>query len=158
MKITLSSKRSCLASSLGLRAFSSSPRGFSLVEVIVVLAILAIISAIGVTSLSNLNKSEALTVEAEKVISLITKARSLTLAAKDGSVYGVHFEERKAVLFTGSTYASGASTNQTQLLNDVVKISAVSLAGGGTKVVFKKLTGSTAQFGTVTVASVASST
>src|SRR3989338_480025 len=83
----------------GFRIFRK--RGFSLVEVIISLAIVAVVSAIGVMSLSNFNRSEALTIETEKVISLISKARSLSLAAKDDAVYGVHFEERKTVLFRG---------------------------------------------------------
>ena len=129
-------------------------KGFTLIEVLLTFAIIAIISVIGVMSLSNFNKDKALDIEVEKVLSLITKARSFTLAALDGSAYGVHFEERKAVLFKGANYNAGASANEIQLLNDEVKISATSLAGGGSDVVFNKLTGATAQSGTITVAAV----
>jgi len=134
------------ASNLELRTYK---RGFTLLEMLLALGILAIISVISVTSLSSANKDKALAIEADKVVSLITKARSLTLEAKDGSVYGVHFEETKAVLFKGSSYSAGASTNQSQGLNGVVKISAISLSGGGAEVVFKKLTGAATQTGTV---------
>ena len=129
-------------------------KGFTLIEVLLTFAIIAIISVIGVMSLSNFNKDKALDIEVEKVLSLVTKARSLTLSALDGSAYGVHFEERKAVLFNGASYSAGASTNEIQTLNGEVKISAISLAGGGSDVVFAKLTGATAQSGTITVAEV----
>ena len=129
-------------------------KGFTLIETLLALGIVAIIAAISVMSLSNFNKDKALSIEVEKVLSLITKARSLTLAAKDDSGYGVHFEERKSVLFKGASYSSSAATNQIQLLNDEVKISAIALTGGATDVVFQKLSGATTQNGTLTLASV----
>ncbi len=132
-------------------------KGFTLIEVLLALSVVAIIAAISVTSLSNFNKDKALTIEVEKVLSLVTKARSLTLAAKDDSGYGVHFEDRKAVLFKGASYSSSAATNQIQLLNDEVKISAIALTGGATDVVFQKLSGATAQNGTITLTSVRNS-
>ena len=92
-------------------------KGFTLIEVLLTFAIIAIISVIGVMSLSNFNKDKALDIEVEKVLSLVTKARSLTLSALDGSAYGVHFEERKAVLLNGASYSAGASTNEIQTLN-----------------------------------------
>lgn len=133
---------------------TSSSTGFTLIEILVSLAVLAVISTLGVASLVHVNTSEALTVETEKVLTLLTKARSFTLAAKDGSAYGVHFEERKAVLFKGPVYSVGASANHTQTLNNAVKISVITLAGGGADVVFAKLSGATAQSGTLTLAAV----
>ncbi|HEY4508129.1 MAG TPA: prepilin-type N-terminal cleavage/methylation domain-containing protein [Candidatus Paceibacterota bacterium] len=132
----------------------NASRGFTLVEVLVSLAVLAIISVIGLNSFSTVNTGKALDIETEKVISLIAKARALTLSAKDGAAYGVHFEERKTVLFKGPTYSAGASGNQEQALNDAVRISAVALTGGGAEVLFAKLTGATAQSGTVALAAV----
>lgn len=125
--------------------------GFTLIEVLVSLAIIAVISALGISAMSPLNTDKALVAEVEKVVSLIVKARSETLAAKESSVYGVHFEERKAVLFKGPTYSAGAAGNQIQTLHDEVKISALALVGGGAEVVFAKLTGATLQSGTVTL-------
>ncbi|HBV01545.1 MAG TPA: hypothetical protein DEF00_04135 [Candidatus Taylorbacteria bacterium] len=127
-------------------------KGFTLLEILLALGIAAVVTVISVTSLSNFNKGKALGIETEKVFSLLTKARSLTLAAKDGLSYGVHFEERKAVLFSGVSYSANASTNQIQLLNDEVKISTIALTGGGAEVLFKKLSGATDQNGTITLA------
>lgn len=123
-------------------------------EVFLALSIAALISVIGFNSFSNLNTDKALEIEAEKTISLIAKARALTLSAKEEAAYGVHFEERKTVLFKGASYSTGASGNQVQLLSDAVKISAVALTGGGSEVHFKRLTGTAAQSGTITLASV----
>lgn len=133
---------------------TSSSRGFTLIEVLVSLAILAIISVIGLNSFSTVNTGKALDLETEKVVSLIATARALTLSAKDGAAYGVHFEERKAVLFKGPSYTVGAPSNQEQALHDAVRTSAVALAGGGAEVLFTKLTGATAQSGVITLAAV----
>jgi Tfp pilus assembly protein FimT len=124
------------------------------VEVLISLLILAIISVVGLNSFSGVNTRKALDLEAEKVISLIAKARALTLSAKSDAPYGVHFEERTAVLFKGQSYSSGALTNQGQPFNDVVKLSSTALVGGGAEVLFARLTGATAQSGTVTLAAV----
>lgn len=130
---------------------NGSTTGFTIIEVILSLAIVVIVAGVTVSSLSRVNQDKALTLEAQKVISLLVKARSETLSAKGDSAYGVHFEERKAVLFKGSSYSAGASTNEMQPLNDAVKISSVTLTGGGADVLFKKLTGTTAQSGSVTL-------
>ncbi len=127
-------------------------KGFSAIELLLSIAIIAVISAIGISSLSAVNTDKALITETEKVLSLIAKARSLTLAAKESSAYGIHFEERKAVLFKGLVYSAGATGNQVQVLHDEVKISALALASGGTEVTFSKLTGATTQSGTITLA------
>ena len=128
---------------------TSSSKGFTLIDTLIALAIVAVIAVIGVASLSNVNKQDALTAEAEKIITLLTRARSLTLEAKNATVYGVHFETQNAVLFTGSTYTSGSVGNHIQRLNDAVKISSIALIGGGSDVLFQKLTGATSQSGTV---------
>ena len=130
----------------------NSHAGFTLLEILLALGVVAIITAISTAALSNFNKSKALGIKAEKVLSLIVRARSLTLAAKDGLSYGVHFEERKAVLFSGANYSANVPTNQIQLLNDEVKISAIALTGGGAEGFFKKLSGATDQNGTITLA------
>lgn len=126
-------------------------KGFTLLELLLVLGVIAIVTGISTVSLSNFNKNKALGIETEKVLSLITKARSFTLAAKDGVSYGVHFEERKAVLFSGASYSALNPANQIQPLNDEVKISVVTLTGGGMETLFKKLSGVTDQQGTVTL-------
>lgn len=133
---------------------SRSERGFTLIETLGALAIIGLIAAIGVASFVGFNTREAVEQEVGKLLSVISEARTLTISAKDGSVYGIHFEEEKVVLFTGASYDSGATTNRVQLLNNAVKLSSISLTGGGSDVMFKKLTGGTDQDGTITVSSV----
>ncbi len=128
-------------------------KGFTLIELLLMFGILAVLAFVGLTSLGNFNTDKALTMETHDIVSLISKARSFTLSAKEGSAYGVHLEATKAVLYTGPTYASNASGNEAHTLNKEVTISAVSLAGGASDILFSKLTGATTQTGTITLAS-----
>lgn len=125
-------------------------RGFTVIEMLVALLLVAVIAGAGVVSLSNFNKTQALLLERSKLVSLLAKARSLSLAAKDGVRHSVHFEERKAVLFSGDLYSASDPRNEAEALHSEVRISAVSL-GGGSEVVFEKLTGSPRSSGTVTL-------
>ncbi len=126
-------------------------KGFTLIEIIIAVAVLLIISAIIIFSGSLFNADVSIQGDVGKIASLIYKARSNTLASKGGFQYGVHFESKKAVLFQGSTYSSGASTNETSVLNSVVSITSINLIGGGSEMVFQKLTGITASPGSITL-------
>ena len=123
-----------------------------MIEILVTFAIIAVIATLGVAHIGRLNERKALSLEAEKVLSLLGRARGETQGGKDGLAYGVHFEETKVVLFRGAVYSAGAAGNEEQTLHNAVKIAAVALAGGGSEVRFKKLTGATAENGIITLA------
>ncbi len=127
-------------------------RGFTIIETLIAFAVIAIIATLGITHIGALNERKALSLEAEKVLSLLGRARAETLAGRDGLAYGVHLEATKAVLFSGTIYSVGATGNEEQTLNSAVKIAAIALADGGSEVRFKKLTGATGGSGTVTLA------
>jgi hypothetical protein len=57
----------------------------------------------------------------------------------------VHFESNKVTLFVGEVYSSGASTNEVLTFNSIVSIptSGGINIGGGSDVIFKRLTGDT---------------
>ncbi len=132
-------------------------KGFSLVEIIITLGILAIVSAIVLSSLSSNAGREALAKNTDASASVLTEARSLTISSKNASNYGVHLASTGPTLFTGTTYTAGAPSNRPLTLNARVSITNISLAGGGSDVVFSKLTGSTSQNGTFRVTLIADS-
>ncbi len=127
-------------------------KGFSLVEIVVTLGILAIVSAIVLSSLSSNTDREALAKNADAAASVLTEARSLTISSKSASNYGVRLTSVGPTLFTGTTYNASASSNRSLALNARVSITNISLTGGGSDVVFSKLTGNTSQNGTFRVA------
>ena len=134
-----------------MRSLPDSRQGFTLVEVVVVAAIGAILTAILISSLPKLNASQALNGDALLVASIIRQARSQTLASKDASAYGVHFENTRVVLFKGLSYSANDSLNISSSLHSLIIISNVALTGGS-DVVFQRLTGETAESGSVTLA------
>ncbi|TSC67797.1 MAG: Uncharacterized protein G01um101472_306 [Parcubacteria group bacterium Gr01-1014_72] len=137
---------------LYVSSFKFQVSGFSIVEAVIVLAVLAIIAAATTGVFGGLNREKALEGSATSALSLLLRARSLALSSKDASLYGVHFEERRMVLFRGGSYSGGAPDNRVEELPPTVRIFATALQGGGSDVVFQRLTGKTAQSGTITIA------
>lgn len=127
-------------------------------ELMVTLSILTTISAIVLSSLSSNVDREALHKNTDAVASVFAEARSLTTSSKDASNFGVHLESAGPTLFKGTVYSAGASSNVPLLINSRVRITAISLLGGGNDVVFSKLSGNTAQTGSFRVSLVADAT
>lgn len=122
--------------------------GFTLLETLMVLAVAAIIITIVALSFGGLNASQALDKSVRNVISVLDEARNKTLSSSDDSRYGVRLESGQVILFRGSSYVSTDPDNEVSKLHSLVGIRNVSLSGGGTSVVFDRLTGATSQSGT----------
>lgn len=128
-------------------------RGISLIEILVVVSILAIIVAIVVPNFSKFHNQQALRNTTEDVISLLNEARNNTISSKDSNTYGIHFETGKATLFTGTAYTVSASNKQI-IFDKAVSIptsGGIILNGGGSDVIFNRLTGETTKYGTVII-------
>lgn len=131
--------------------------GFSVIEVLITIAIIGILAGLGFSHLTTLNLRQALALDAEKVLSVLAMARAETLAGRDGFAYGVHLEDKKAVLFRSTNYYAGDATNRVFVLHDAVHLPSMALAGGGAEVRFNKVTGATEQKGTLTLSLVSDS-
>lgn len=123
--------------------------GFSLIELLLVVAILGMITLISFASFPGFNSRQALDKDTYLVKATIEEARSLTLAGKNDNSYGVHFTDNSVTVFSGPTYSTSSSDNEVSLLNAKVRIATTTFAGGGSDIVFERLTGNTAQNGTV---------
>ncbi len=127
-------------------------KGLSLIEILLVIAIATLLTGFVALSLGKVNASEALDKNADLVISVLNEARSMTLSSVGDTRYGVHFDANQAVLFQGASYNSAASTNVPTQINALVTIQNISLAGGGSNVIFDRLTGKTSYTGSIQVA------
>ncbi len=130
-----------------------SNSGFTLIELIVVLIIIFVLSLIILTTFTNFRKNQALEKDTELVVQVLRQARNQTLSSKNSTVYGVHFTAPQVTLFTGGVYSSGDINNQNYTLSSTDTILTISLTGGGSNVVFQRLSGETTQNGTVVVSS-----
>ncbi len=128
-----------------------SNSGFTLVELLAVIAISGLLCAYFLSSFSSLRSQRQLDASAHRALSILDRARSQTLASQGGLQYGVYFSSTTATLFSGASYSAGASGNQAAAIDPLIRISGISLAGGGSSAVFDRLSGKTAQSGTITL-------
>jgi len=133
-------------------------RGISLPEIIIVIAIISIIATIVTASFSGLRNTQILGSAVETVKAIIADARSKTLSSKDDSPYGVHFATSSVTIFKGILYTDGAPDNLVTTLHENVSMTDVTLAGGGSDLVFSRLTGEVAAYGSVTLDIISGST
>jgi prepilin-type N-terminal cleavage/methylation domain-containing protein len=126
-------------------------KGFTITEVLIVLAILAVIVTIVVSAFSKFNNNQSLNGAVGEVTSILNEARANTLASYDNSQYGVHFQTDKVALFKGGIYSSSDSGNKDIILSSKISVSNITLSGGGSEVIFKRLTGKTEQNGAITL-------
>lgn len=136
----------------------NTSRGFSLLELLLVLAILAILAAVILPQFSKFRRSSTLNTDTMNVVTLINRARLLSVSAKNDTRYGVHLEAGQIVLFEGATYTAGASTNEVFVLSDGVTFSGTTINGGGSEILFEKITGDTNNNATTTMSIVGGDT
>ena len=130
---------------------NKNKNGFTLIEVLIVIAIFIIILNIAIT----VSKSFSNTVDLDNSVKVIGTniklAKTRSISALNDTHYGVHFENDQIIVFEGDVYDSGDSTNKIINLSDSVEIFNINLNGGGSDLVFSRLTGVTENFGTVEI-------
>ncbi len=123
--------------------------GFTLLEILISLSLIVVLAGLVFYSISGFRNKEALDTESRQISSILEEARSLTLSGQGGNAYGVRLQGDQIIRFVGTSFASGTASNITYTLNPAVKLNNVSLQGGGSDVVFDKLRGTTANYGTM---------
>lgn len=136
----------------------SYKKGFTLIEVIIVVAIIGVLSTVTFLSYRSALQRQQLEQETAKIVAVFEEARSLSLAGKQGSAYGVRAESNKVIRFQGENYVVGRTSNFEEPLSPYVTISAINLTGGTSNVVFSRMGGTTTASGTLTVSLAASTT
>lgn len=124
-------------------------KGFTLIEMVASVAIIALIAVIAIQPLRSFRDEQLLTSHAERVSTLLNEARLNTLASRNASQYGVYIENTEATLFEGVAFASADSVLETLSFHTQIETGSVNLEGGGNTVVFERLTGSTANKGSI---------
>jgi len=125
-------------------------RGLTIVEILVAIAVMVIIAAFSFSAFSRFNKYQKVKNTASEIMSVLEKARSQTLAAKGNMRYGVHFETVSVTLFSGTVYTTSAPDNEITIFSSNV-VAATTLSGGGSDILFERLTGKTSNDGTILI-------
>lgn len=133
-----------------LRFRKDKREGITLLEVIVVMAILAMLITTSVSSLAIYRDRQVLNGETSQILSVFSKARSETLASRSQLSYGVRINADRIILYP-TTFASSTLGNEEYVLSSKVAITDMSINGGGLDVLFARLTGETASYGTIRI-------
>lgn len=126
-------------------------KSFTLVEVLTIVGILIVLTAISIPAFRFFQKESDLNNSIEEIINTLRLAQNKTLASEGAIQYGVHFETGEYVLFNGTTYNPSATDNEIHNLPKSVEIYEIELTGGGSEVIFDRVTGTTNQFGEVSL-------
>lgn len=120
-------------------------------ELLVVIGIMTIILSVSFYFFSGFSKRNALEKDTASLVALIRNARMLAINSKDAMPFGIHLENNRAVLFEGNAYVAGGVNEKVFDFSSEVYISSYSLNTGGSDVVFARLSGSTLNFGVITI-------
>lgn len=130
---------------------SSRERGFTFVELLITVSILLIVLVLSLLAIGTFRQSSDLETESQNILNTLRLAQSRTVASENATRYGVHFELGSFTLFTGSSYSPTSTSNDVNTLPLSLEISSWNLTGGGSDVVFDRVTGATSQDGTITL-------
>ncbi len=129
--------------------------GFTIIEIVIVLAILIVLAAIIIPNFFLIQQRTDLNNGAQEFVGVLKSAQNRALASDSSSQYGVYINTgvtpNKYVLFKGASYAGrDALQDQNYFLPKNVEFYSISL-GGGSEIVFNKLTSASAQSGSVSL-------
>lgn len=127
-------------------------KGFTIIELLVVISITTILITIVTPNLSKFKRERTLDNTVSEIISVVNKARNDTISSLSSNVYGVHFETNRIVYFVGSTFNNLDASNVVSAIDSSVVIPStggINLNGGGSNVIFTRLTGDTTNYGTI---------
>jgi prepilin-type N-terminal cleavage/methylation domain-containing protein len=128
-------------------------KGFTLIEILITISIIIIIISIVSPNFIEYKRQQVLKNTTEEVVSLLNKARNNTIASKESKNYGVRFFSDKVILFSGLTYTESVD-NEVVNFDSYVTISndgGINLNGGSDEVVFSRLTGDVANYGSIKI-------
>ena len=129
-------------------------KGVSAIEIVIAIGILAALLALITPPFLNYRQSGIVELTAQNIVSQLSEARRLTLSSEGDSRYGVRLELSTSTLFKGASFQYGNLLNKVFVFDKGVTLSPIVLNGGGTDVIFNRLTGATGGYGTATVSSV----
>lgn len=106
--------------------------GFTIIEAVISVVLIAIVAGMSVPLLSRSVVSKDLPTTVAEAVDALREAQSAVMSGRGDSAHGVHFYGTGFVFFKGATYSESDPDNVTHLLSEIVSITEVSLAPGGT--------------------------
>lgn len=128
----------------------SKTSGFTLIELLVAVTILVLATSLVLPNFNFWQRQSALDATTQEIISALRLAQNQTTASEGASPFGIYFEMDKFTVFKGATFYPTSPDNNEHRLNPTLKISEINL-GGGNAVLFERLTGNAANYGSVKI-------
>jgi len=125
--------------------------GITIVETIIYTAIMVIVVSMTFQAFSSFRDNQAIEKSASQMVTALRRAQTMTTSSKNASQYGVYFLSNKVIVFRGVQYSSSGSENESFSFDPAVSLGTTTFNGGGSSIVFKRITGATDNFGTSTV-------
>lgn len=125
--------------------------GATMIEIIIVLAIIIILATFSFSEGGIFRTRSGLTRAVSDVTTTLQFARSKTVSSEGPSSWGVHIQPDRIVLFQGLNFIAGSPTNSVSMLPDTISASS-SLANSTDSVIFVRPSGTTTNYGTITLA------
>lgn len=132
--------------------------GFTLIELLVTIGILVLVMGMIMPNFNFFQNQSALDATAQEIISALKLAKNKTLASENRTSFGVYFDNNKYTIFEGAAYDPASPANDSRIINPSLKIANINLGGGGNAVVFERLSGNTANYGTIKIEQASDST
>jgi len=125
------------------------PSAFSLLETLVVVAIMAAAAAFSVLYAQMDDVRTDLRTQAAVFISYLREIQTDAASGKGNANAGIHLESDRYVLFHGAAYNVLDASNFVVALPDVMEVTNINLAGGGSDIIFTSPLGETSQSGSL---------
>ena len=127
-------------------------RGFTLIEILVIIAITIILIGLAIPSYRFFQKESDLINNTEEIINTLRLAQNKTLASEGASQYGIYFDQATSThQYTLFKKINGSSSEEVHKLPESIEISEINFNGGGSEVIFDRISGTTSQYGSLTI-------
>ena len=123
---------------------TSKNKGFTIVEVLMATAILIILAGLGLFLGFDFYQSYAFSSERSSLISILEKARGLSMTNVNEAKHGVYFLPDSYVIFQGDSYVSRNS-----IYDEIISASSLVSRSGAEEIIFESLTGSPVATGSI---------
>ncbi|MBI5306376.1 prepilin-type N-terminal cleavage/methylation domain-containing protein [Candidatus Wolfebacteria bacterium] len=120
-------------------------KGFTIIEVLIVMGILGTIFIFGVWTGLNFYEQYNINVEFNNLISVLRKARNLSIGNFNESPHGIYIEQNRYTVYQGNSYSS-----RNPSFDEVFAPQTIKFSGLG-DIIFSQLSGDSSASGTISV-------